>query len=87
MDAELEIRLRRLETQSLLAAKDVLTLKDVAFITGRSVKTIRRRLDEMPHYRGPFGIVFKRDELIQWLCPVKCEPVQSFLSDDNYKPQ
>lgn len=76
MDAELDKRLKGLEKLSLLAAKNVLSVKDVALLIGRSEKTIRNRLDEIPHYYGPMGVTFKRDELEKWMCEVKCSPVQ-----------
>lgn len=67
MTPDLDTRLRRIESAALLGAKNVLTLKDAALLTGRSEKTIRRRLGEIPHHNGPMGIVFKRDELENWL--------------------
>lgn len=67
MDAELMTHLQNIERLALLGAKNVLTMKDVALLTGRSVKTIRNRLGEIPHHHGPMGIVFRRDELESWL--------------------
>lgn len=76
MDAELEKRLQRIEEMTLLAAKNVLSVRDVALLTGRSEKTIRNRLDEIPHYRGGTGIVFKRSEIESWMCQVECKPTR-----------
>ena len=76
MDAELEKRLQRIEEMTLLAAKNVLSVRDVALLTGRSEKTIRNRLDEIPHYRGGTGIVFKRSEIEAWMCRVECKPIR-----------
>ena len=75
MDAELDTRLKCLEKLSLLAAKNVLSVKEAALLLGRSEKTIRNRLDEIPHYYGPLGVTFKREELESWMCQVKCRPV------------
>ena len=76
MDAELDRRLKRIEEMSALAAKNVLSIKEAAILIGRSEKTIRNRLDEIPHYYGGTGLVFRRDELEQWQCQVRCKPVQ-----------
>lgn len=51
----------------LLGAKDVFTVSDVAFLTGRTEKTIRNRIKSIPHHKGPFGIVFDRHELKDYL--------------------
>lgn len=67
MDADLDRRLGRLEALTSIIAKNVLTLKDAAILLGRSEKTIRRRLNEIPHHHGPMGLVFRRDELENWL--------------------
>lgn len=76
MDTELDIRLRRLEEMTLLAAKNVLSLREAALLLGRSEKTIRNRLDEIPHYYGGTGLAFRRDELENWQCKVKCNPIE-----------
>ena len=68
MDSELDIR--------LLAVKNVLSVKEAALLMGRSEKTIRNRLDEIPHYYGPMGVVFRKDELEAYMCQVKCNPVK-----------
>ena len=68
MTTDLDTRLRRIESAALLGAKNVLSLKDAALLTGRSEKTIRRRLNEIPHHNGPLGIVFLRNELERWMC-------------------
>lgn len=67
MDAELITHLKHIERLALLGAKNILTLKDVALLTGRSEKTIRNRLGEIPHHHGPMGVVFRRDEVENWL--------------------
>ena len=76
MDAELDIRLKRIEEMAALAAKNVISIKEAAILIGRSEKTIRNRLDEIPHYYGGTGLVFRRDELEQWQCQVKCTPAK-----------
>ncbi len=65
---ELDNRLARIERMTLLAAKNVLSIKEAALLLGRSEKTIRNRLDEIPHYYGGTGLAFKRDELEAWRC-------------------
>ena len=76
MDTELDLRLRRLEEMTLLAAKNVLSIREAALLLGRSEKTIRNRLDEIPHYYGGTGLAFRRDELESWQCKVKCNPIE-----------
>ena len=56
-------------------ATTLLTVKEAAAVLGRSEKTIRNRLNEIPHYNGPLGVCFKRDELESWMCQVKCTPI------------
>lgn len=73
--SELDARLDRIEQMTLLAAKNVLSVKEAAMLLGRSEKTIRNRLDEIPHYYGPMGVTFRRQELEDWMCQVKCTPI------------
>ncbi len=75
MDAELDRRLERIEQLTLLAAKSVLDIHEAALFLGRSEKTIRNRLHEIPHYYGGTGLAFRRDELEEWRCFVKCKPI------------
>ena len=60
--------------KSDLAAKKILNLDDLAFLTGKSKKTLYRKMDEIPHYIGGNGYAFLWDEIEAWLCQVKCEP-------------
>ena len=75
MDTELDTRLARIEELTLLGAKNVLSVREAALLLGRSEKTIRNRINEIPHYFGGTGLVFKREELEAWQCQVKCEPI------------
>ena len=75
MDTELSKRLDRLERLALLGAKRVLTLDDLSLLTGKSKKTLYRKMNEIPHYYGGNGLAFKREEIESWLCQVKCKPV------------
>lgn len=79
MDTELKDRLDRIESLALLAAKRVLSVKDVALLTGRSEKSIRNRLTEIPHYRGPMGICFDRAAVEDWMMQVKITPVSHLM--------
>lgn len=69
MDKDLAIR--------LLAVKNVLSVKEAAMLMGRSERTIRNKMDEIPHYDGPMGIVFRRDELEAYMCQEKFTPVKN----------
>ena len=70
MDAELDTRLKRIEQMTLLAAKDVLSVKDVALLTGFKESYIRKLVEEskLPHYR-PLGktLFFDKAEIISFL--------------------
>ena len=79
MDTELKDQLDRIESLTLLAAKNVLTVKDVALLTGRSEKSIRNRLPEIPHYRGPMGVCFDRATLESWMLAVKITPASQLM--------
>ena len=76
MDAELDMRLKQLERMALLGAKNVLSIKDASLLLGKSEKTIRNHLDEIPHYYGGTGLCFRRDELEAWQCKVRCTPIE-----------
>ena len=79
MDQELKDRLDRIESYALLGAKRVLSVKDVALLTGRTEKSIRNRLPEIPHYKGPMGICFDRDAVERWMLAVKVTPVSQLM--------
>lgn len=79
MDAELKERLDRIEKFALLGAKSVLSVKDVALLLGKSEKTVRNNVSEIPHYRNGHGIWFKREEIEAWQCQVKCTPVGTII--------
>ena len=68
MEKELTQRLDRIERLTLLAAKNVFDVKDLALLLGLSPKTIYNRIHAIPHHRGDEGIRFRRDEIETWLC-------------------
>lgn len=74
MDTELSARLDRIEEMTLLGAKSVLSIKEAALLIGRSEKTLRNRISEIPHYYGGTGLVIKREDLEAWQCKVKHIP-------------
>lgn len=74
MDTELDNRLQEIRTLVAISAKNVLSVNEVALLTGRSPKTIYNRIREIPHYNGPFGIKFLRSEVEQWMCRTECPP-------------
>lgn len=79
MESELRDRLDRIEALALLGAKSVLSVKDVALLLGKSEKTIRNNVSNIPHYRNGHGIWFKREEIEAWQCQVKCTPVEMII--------
>lgn len=67
---QLDHKLNRIERYSLLAAKNVLNLDDVAFLTGLSKSHIYKLTysHQIPHYK-PNGkyVYFDRKEIEDWL--------------------
>lgn len=80
MDADLNKRLDRIERLTLLAAKNVLTVEDLALLIGRSPKTIRNQVDQFPHYKNGRNVYFRKDEIESFLCQVKCTPIEQIIS-------
>lgn len=62
-------RLESIERMTLLAAKNVLVLDDVALLTGYSKKYLRLLIArrEIPHYRRGNRLYFSRDEIEEWM--------------------
>lgn len=72
---EIEMRLQRIERLTLLAAKNVFSVDDLALYLGKSRKTIYNNLDSIPHYKNGVSISFRRSEIEDWQCQVKCAPI------------
>ena len=79
MDSEITRRLDRIERLTLLAAKNVLTVDDLALLLGKSPKTIRNQADEFPHYKNGKNVYFRKDEIEDFLCRVKCTPISQLI--------
>lgn len=62
-------RLESIERMTMLAAKNVLMLDDVALLTGYSKKYLRLLIAkrEIPHYRRGNRLYFSRDEIYGWM--------------------
>lgn len=62
-------RLKAIERMTLLAAKNVLVLDDVALLTGYFKKYLRLLIArrEIPHYRRGNRLYFSRDEIDEWM--------------------
>ncbi len=73
-------RLKRIEQYTLLAAKNVLTVADLALLLGKSEKTIRNQIDSLPHYKNGKTVYFLRSEVEQTLLKVKCNPIQELVN-------
>ena len=67
---DIQIQLDRIERNTLLAAKKVLTFEDVALITGLSRSYLYKltSANQIPHYK-PSGkqLYFDREEIENWL--------------------
>ncbi len=70
MEKEILEKLKTIERNSLLAAKNVLTFDDVALVTGLSKSYLYKLtcIGEIPHYK-PTGkqLFFDRAEIESWL--------------------
>lgn len=70
MEAEILIRLDKIEKLVLLAAKTMLSVKDVASLTGFKVSYVRKLAEDgrLPYYK-PLGkmIFFHKDEIESFL--------------------
>lgn len=67
---DIKTELVEIKKLTLLGAKNVLNVNDVALLLGKSRKTIYNMLDELPHYRNAHGIYFKKNEIEAWQCQV-----------------
>lgn len=75
-NTDIEIRLQRIEQLTLLAAKNVFTVEDLALYLGKSPKTIRNSAEKLPHYYDGNGqLTFRRSEIEAWQCQVRHEPI------------
>lgn len=80
MDADIRDRLDRIERLTLLAAKNVLTVDDLALLIGRSPKTIRNQIADYPHYKNGKSVYFRKDEIESYLCKVKHTPISEIIT-------
>lgn len=62
-------RFDRLEQLTLLAAKEVVTLDEVCFLTGLAKSTVYKLTANkaIPHYTNGKHLYFKKSEVEQWL--------------------
>lgn len=79
MEQDIITMLRRIEALALIGAKNVLTVEEVALYLGKSRKTIYNILDELPHYKNGRGVYFRKSEIEDWCCQVKCTPVNQII--------
>lgn len=65
----MEQRFNRLQTATLLAAKNVIDVEEAAMLTGYTVKGIYTLTSEkrIPHYKKNGKLYFKKDELEAWM--------------------
>lgn len=66
---QLAEQLNRIEKMALLGSKNVLTLDEVAIVTGLKKGYIYRLTSEqkIPHYKPGGRVYFKKDEVEEWL--------------------
>jgi excisionase family DNA binding protein len=68
MEERIEELLEKIERLSLLAAKNVLTVSDLAVLIGVSESRIRHMVhdNDLPYYRQGKKIFFKKSEIEDW---------------------
>ena len=86
MDHELDIRLKNIEKMTVLAAKRMLSVKDVSLLTGFAESYIRKLVQEsrLPHYR-PMGkmIFFDREEIDSFLRSNRVPSAWELISENS----
>lgn len=65
--------LSRMELLQGIALKELLDTNEVAALLGKSPKTIRNTINEIPHYKDGHRVWFKKSEIIKHCCAVKCK--------------
>lgn len=74
-DLNFEERFSELENQILLSGKSVLSVKELATLTGLSVGYIYNLVSakKIPHYKSEGGKLtfFKKSEVEEWLCATR----------------
>lgn len=88
MDEKILKQLSRIERNTQLAAKNVLTLEDVAVLTGLSKSHLYKLTcyKKIPHYK-PNGknVYFDRKEIEEWMCQGKVVSTDEIEeAADNY---
>jgi hypothetical protein len=68
---DIKTELEEIKKLTLLGAKNVLNVNDVALLLGYKPKTVRNMVDEIPHYRNGHGIWFKKEDIEAWQLKVK----------------
>ena len=65
--------LKEIKSLSLLAAKNVLTIEEVALLTGLSVSCLYKKTcaKQIPFYRSSKRIYFNRQEIEAWMMSVR----------------
>ncbi len=78
---EIKKQLDRIEKLTLLGAKSVLSVSDVALLLNKSEKTVYNIASEIPHFRNGHGIWFRREDVEAWQCQVRCTPVSQLIAN------
>ncbi len=70
MEDEIKMRLDRIEQYAVIAAKNVLNVREAALVTGLSVRTLRSMAYDkaVPTYKPNRNLLyFKKSELEEWM--------------------
>jgi len=59
--------LMQIKKLTVLRAKNVLDVKEVALLLGKAPKTIYNQMSSIPHYTDGNKVLFKRDEIEAWM--------------------
>lgn len=70
IDNAIQEQLNRIETMSVIAAKNVLTLEEAAIVMGLKKETVRRMMQKhtLPYYKPNANLVyFKKSDVEAWM--------------------
>ena len=84
MNEEIKSQLDRIEQYSMIAAKNVLNIKEAAFILGMSVNGVRFivRQHEIPCYKPNVNrLYFKKSDLEDWMLQNRSKSMSEIESE------
>ena len=84
IDPEIKEQLDRIEQYSLIAAKNVLNIKEAAIILGMTVRGVRENVRKhiLPCYKPNINLLyFKKSELEEWMTQNRRKSMEELKSE------